>query len=229
MERPITTMASERCPGCGGFLAEGLELCLPCRASDRERKEQAKAAAESRAASRAKAIETTIAAFPEVIRETEVSRLDERMQKVIAEYDPAQRESWVLFGATRVGKTRTAFMLAKKYSEHLGLPCTFLTMRRFEATIDQSFRDKRHAEALDRLISVPFLVIDDFGKERLTERLAVDLFALIDERTADRRPTVITTNLTGDLLEQKFTAIEPNLAIALVARIREFFRKVAAF
>jgi len=222
-------MASERCPGCGGFLAEGLEQCLPCKASERDKKERAKEAADKRIADKAKAIESTIGAFPEVIRETDLAQLDEKLRKVIEDYNPSIRESWVLFGATRVGKTRTAFMLAKKYSEHMGLPCTFLTMRKFEATIEQSFRDKRHSDALDKLVSVPFLIIDDFGKERLTERLAVDLFAIIDERTADRRPTIITTNLTGDLLESKFAAIEPNLAAALVARIREFFRRVAIF
>ena len=172
-----------------------------------------------------KGVET---AFPEVIRETELARLPESLQAVVNGYQPALKESWVLFGPTRVGKTRTAYLLARAYAAHHGKPATFLTMRRFECAIDKSFQAKRHADTLDAFIAAPFLVLDDFGKEKLTERLACDMFAIIDERTADRRPTVITTNLTGDLLEAKFSNVEPTLAEAMVARIREFFRKAQA-
>lgn len=217
------------CPGCGGFLAQGLNLCVPCKAVARAKEEAQQTRKVEHAASNQRAVADTLAAFPEVIRETDTERLDERLRAVVTGYDPTRRESWLLFGATRVGKTRTAFCLARHFAEAMGRPATFLTMRKLEATIDQSFRNKRHAEELERIIAAPFLVIDDFGKERLTERLAVDIFAIIDERTADRRPTVITTNLTGDALEAKFAAVEPNLAAALVARLREFFRKAAAF
>lgn len=218
-----------RCPGCGGTLAAGLALCVPCKVRDREREDAARAAAERSAKARGAAVQLTEDAFPEVIRETEIGRLDGRLAKVAQEYDPRARESWILFGSTRVGKTRTAYLLAKKYAEVIGRPAAFYTMRRLESVIDRSFREKKHAEILDGLIEVPFLVVDDFGKEKLTERLAVDLFALLDERTANRRPTIITTNLTGDLLESRFAAVDANLAAALVARLREFFRRAAAF
>lgn len=221
-------MASERCPGCGGWLAEGLTLCTPCKASQRAEADRARDVSDAAAKARGEAVERTNAAFPEVIRETDLEKLTQRMQEVARGYQPALKESWVLFGPTRVGKTRTAFLMAMAYAKHHGRAATFLTMRGFEATIEKSFRDKRHAETVERLIGCPFLVLDDFGKEKLTERLAVDLFAIIDERTADRRPTVITTNLTGDLLEAKMAAIEPSMAEAMVARLREFFRKAQA-
>lgn len=222
-------MASERCPGCGGYLAEGLELCTPCKAKRREDQDRAKNISLAQAKAKDDAVQRTIQAFPEVIRETDPAKLDDRMKAVVDAYTPDARESWILFGATRVGKTRTAYCLALRFSQIRHQPATFLTMRRFEALVERSFRDKRHSEALDAIIEAPFLVLDDFGKEKMTERLAVDLFAIIDERTGNRRPTVITTNLTGDALEAKLAAIEPNLASALVARLREFFRKASAF
>lgn len=222
-------MASEsRCPGCGGWLAEGLALCSPCKARQREERERAGDVALSQSKARQEAIASTESAFPEVIRETDPARLSDALRKVVNEYQPAARESWVLFGPTRAGKTRTAFLLARAFASYHCRPATFLTMRRFESAIDKSFQTKRHADCLERFIEAPFLVLDDFGKEKLTERLACDLFAIIDERTADRRPTVITTNLTGDLLEAKFSSVEPTLAEAMVARIREFFRKAQA-
>lgn len=220
---------SDLCPGCGCLLSEGLTICVPCKVEAREKEDRVKDAQDKRSRDMGKAVADTDAAFPEVIRETEVARLDDRLRQVVESYDPSRRESWLLFGATRVGKTRTAYCLARQFAQQIGKPAHFQTMRKLEATIDQSFRDKRHGEVLQRIIDLPFLVIDDFGKERLTERLAVDIFAIIDERTSERRPTVITTNLTGDALEAKFAAIEPNLAAALVARLREFFRKAAAF
>ena len=222
-------MASEpRCPGCGGWLAEGLSLCTPCKARHREEGERAREVSDNQSKARLEAVRASEMAFPEVIRETDASRLSEALQKVLKEYQPGAKESWVLFGPTRAGKTRTAFLLAKAFATFHGKPATFLTMRRFESAIDKSFQSKRHADCLETFIAAPFLVLDDFGKEKLTERLACDLFAIIDERTADRRPTVITTNLTGDLLEAKFSNVEPTLAEAMVARIREFFRKAQA-
>lgn len=222
-------MASSRCPGCGGDLVEGLKLCSPCKAREREEADRAKTVSESHSKARDAAIAKTRDAFPEVIQETDPAKLDDRLRAVVEGYDPMARESWLLFGATRVGKTRTAYCLAIAYAKARMRPATFLTMRRFESIVERSFRDKRHSEVLDELIEAPFLVLDDFGKEKLTERLAVDLFAIVDERTGNRRPTVITTNLTGDALEAKLAAIEPNLASALVARLREFFRKASAF
>jgi DNA replication protein DnaC len=218
-------MASERCPGCGGWLAEGLTLCTPCKASQRAEADRAKDAFDSAAKARQEALERTNGAFPEVIRETALDTLPAKMQETARGYQPGAKESWVLFGPTRSGKTRTAFLMALAYAKHHAKPATFLTMRGFEATIEKSFRDKRHAETVERLIGCPFLVLDDFGKEKLTERLAVDLFAIIDERTADRRPTIITTNLTGDLLEARFATVDPSMAEPMVARLREFFRK----
>lgn len=218
-------MASDRCPGCGGWLAEGLALCSPCKARQREEGDRARLTHESLSAARQGAKERTRGAFPLVIQETELDSLPAKMGDVARSYQPANRESWVLFGPTRSGKTRTAYHMAITYAAHHGQPATFLTMRRFEATIEKSFKDKRHGEVLEGIIAAPFLVLDDFGKEKLTERLAVDLFAIIDERTADKRPTVITTNLNGELLEAKLAAVEPSLAEALVARLREFFRK----
>lgn len=220
---------SKPCPGCGCALSPGFTICVPCKAKNRAREDAERESQAKKIDNLSKAIAETEAAFPEVIRETDPAKLDERLRSVVEGYDPTKRESWLLFGATRVGKTRTAFCLAQSFARTMGRPAQFYTMRKFEATIDQSFRDKRHGEVLQRIIDHPFLVIDDFGKERLTERLAVDIFAIIDERTSERRPTVITTNLTGDALEAKFAAIEPNLAAALVARLREFFRKAAAF
>lgn len=92
----------------------------------------------------------------------------------------------------------------------------------------KSFRDKRHDEILDRLCSAPFIVLDDFGKEKITDRIASDLFALIDDRTSNRRPTLITTNLNGAALEDRLSHSDPELAAALVARLREFFTLVHA-
>ncbi|NBR91550.1 MAG: ATP-binding protein [Rhodobacteraceae bacterium] len=79
---------------------------------------------------------------------------------------------------------------------------------------------------MDFFCSVPLLAFDDLGKERLTQRLESDLFAIIDERTSNLRPTIITTNYNGTTLLERFNNKETGEA--LLRRIREYYHPVRA-
>jgi DNA replication protein DnaC len=57
------------------------------------------------------------------------------------------------------------------------------------------------------------------GEEKMTDRMARVLFALIDERTMSQKPTVITTNLTGETLLGRFH--DKEVGVALVARLKD--------
>jgi DNA replication protein DnaC len=99
-------------------------------------------------------------------------------------------------------------------------------MRKFEGLIEKGFDDRDHGKVLDILISCPVLVLDDLGKERLTQRLESDLFAVLDERTSNLRTTIITTNYTGDKLVDRFQNKETG--VALVRRLRDYFVAISA-
>ena len=207
-------------------------VCHPCAYAMREAEERAEAIV---AKNKAKAEKASgyLDTFPEVIRETDPARLSEKLRALVDGYDPRSRQSVILFGETRTGKTRAAFLLAKKFVEAYGREPTFLTMRGFAGSVEKAFRDRRHSDYLDELVSSPFLVFDDLGNGgKMSERFASDFFALVDERTSNRRPTIITTNLVGAILEERLSSASkdnpnPELASALVARLREFFKAVS--
>lgn len=196
-----------------------------CSICARERMNREEAESLRRAAngeSRAEAV-ASLESFPEVIRETDRERMSPSLLAVVDAWNPASRQSLIIFGGTRTGKTRAAYLVAEKFAKATGRSPVFHSMRTFSAALMKGFRDKRHDEQLDSLCRAPLLVLDDLGKEKLTDRMASDLFALIDDRTANRRPTVLTTNLDGNALEARLSHSDPELASALVARLREFF------
>lgn len=133
----------------------------------------------------------------------------------------------ILHGETGGGKSRAAWLTFNKlWLLHYPDRCLFLQMRKFEGLIEKGFDDRDHGKVLDILISCPVLVLDDLGKERLTQRLESDLFAVLDERTSNLRTTIITTNYTGDKLVDRFQNKETG--VALVRRLRDYFVAISA-
>lgn len=196
--------------------------CSICRRERLNRLEAEAARSATSVEARQEAV-ASLESFPEVIRETDRERMSPSLLSVVDAWNPSARRSLIIFGGTRTGKTRAAYLVAERFAKATGRSPVFHSMRTFSAALMKGFRDKRHDEQLDSLCRAPLLVLDDLGKEKLTDRLASDLFALIDDRTANRRPTVITTNLDGNALEAKLSHSDPELAAALVARLREFF------
>jgi DNA replication protein DnaC len=78
------------------------------------------------------------------------------------------------------------------------------------------------------MTNVPLLFLDDMGKEKMTDRMASCLFALIDQRTMHKRPTIITTNLTGDTLMERFHDKETGAAFVARLKDSDLFERVAA-
>jgi DNA replication protein DnaC len=158
---------------------------------------------------------------PVAFEDTIESKLAPQMQTALKEVSP--EDSVLLHGVTGTGKTRTAWVMFNKawlhfYPKH----SNFLTMRKLEQEIEKGFANQNHGDVLERLSSCSLLVIDDLGKERLTARMESDLFAIIDERTSNKRPTIITTNYNGSGLSDRFSNGETGSAI--IRRIKDYFK-----
>jgi hypothetical protein len=137
------------------------------------------------------------------------------------------KSSLILHGETGTCKSRAAWRLFNRlWRKHYPDKSFFLQMRKFEGLIEKGFEDRKHGNVLDILISCPILVLDDLGKERLTQRMESDLFAVIDERTSNLKTTIITTNYTGDKLLERFQNKETG--VALVRRLRDYFSAISA-
>ena len=159
--------------------------------------------------------------YPVAFRKTEMAR-SPLLGKADLWHPTDDKSSLILHGETGTCKSRGAWMVFNRlWRKHYPAKSLFLQMRKFEGLIEKGFDERHHGKVLDILISCPVLVLDDLGKERLTQRLESDLFAVIDERTANLKTTIITTNYTGDLLLERFHNKETG--VALVRRIRDYF------
>lgn len=169
--------------------------------------------------------------MPEVFRDTDVSRLHQKIQDALG-WKPEGDISGLLFhGTTGVGKTRGIWevvrrLWAEKALKDRQMDYHFLTMRKMEGMIEKSFDDRQHAKMIDGLIETNLLVFDDFGKERLTQRMASDLFSIIDERTTARRATIISTNFNGSSLLERFDNRDKETGVALIRRFKDYYRIV---
>jgi DNA replication protein DnaC len=72
---------------------------------------------------------------------------------------------------------------------------------------------------------VDLLLIDDLDKAKFTPSYAEALFELIETRTSENRPTIVTCQLGGAELLDKLSHEQPSLrahAEAIVRRLRDF-------
>ena len=166
--------------------------------------------------------------MPTLFRDTEVERLHPSVQKALDWKPEGDVSGLLLHGTTGIGKTRAIWEIIRRQwvesaKRDRQLPYQFLTMRKIEGMIEKGFDDRQHAKMLEGLIELPFLIIDDFGKERLTQRMASDLFAIIDERSTARKPTIISTNYNGTSLLERFDSRDVETGKAMIRRLKDYY------
>lgn len=169
--------------------------------------------------------------MPAVFKDTDVNLLHEKIQPVVDWRPEGDKTGLLIHGTTGVGKTRALWeivrrMWVEKANQDINMPYLFLTMRKIESMIEQGFDTKKHGTMLDSLIEHPLLVIDDLGKERLTSRMAIDLFAIVDERSVNRRATIISTNFNGTTLLERFENKDKETGVALIRRLKDYYKIV---
>lgn len=153
--------------------------------------------------------------------ETELDRLPSAQWKTVSQWKPGGK-GLLLTGESRTGKTRCAWMLIKKLSE-AGLRVTPFSPIGFSSELVDSQVNGRGKAFLDRVCGAELVFFDDLGKAKLTENVEASLFEVIEMRTAWKRPTIVTTNDTGESLKARMS---DNRGAPLVERIKEFFQVV---
>lgn len=169
--------------------------------------------------------------MPAVFKDTDVTRLHEKIQEVVDWKPEGDKTGLLIHGTTGVGKTRAIWEIVRRMwvsnaEKDINMPYLFLTMRKIEGLIEQGFDEKNHSKMLDSLIQHNLLIIDDLGKERLTSRMASDLFAIIDERTVNRHTTIISTNFNSTTLLERFENRDKETGIAIIRRLKDYFKIV---
>jgi hypothetical protein len=158
--------------------------------------------------------------YPLAFQDTDPARLAGSLSNAI-NWSPDKKPFLLLHGTTGAGKTRTAWIVFDRlWRQGFPAKAIWLPMRKLEAAIERGFEDHKHGQVIDLFCTVPLLCLDDLGKERLTARMETDLFGIIDERTQNLRPTIITTNYNGNTLLERFGNQETGQA--LLRRLREY-------
>ena len=186
----------------------------------------AKAEADAQVAEIRRVASTTPAlVIPPLYRDTDLARLSPRLAEVARNWSPITgKGNLLIHGTTRTGKSRTAWHICQRL--HPFPKVTHLSMREIEFQLAEGYARGTWHRIVDLWCKEELLFIDDLGKEKTTERTGSILFQIIDERTANNLPTIITTNHNGSALGARF--VEPETGAAFVARLREFFDAVSA-
>ena len=130
----------------------------------------------------------------------------------------------ILFGGSGLGKTRTLFEVLSREASGGGSIEPIRWIRGIDFQTEVIERTKPNGsggivEWRESLVEAFLLAFDDLDKARFTPRVEVELFNLIDRRTNERRPIIITSNSSSDALLAK---LSPDTGPAIVRRIREF-------
>lgn len=111
-----------------------------------------------------------------------------------------QGEGLILTGTVGTGKTHLAAAITNHIIKTFNIPVMFITSIELFGLL----RDfDSHAETLREIKSAPLLVIDDLGKEKITDWNREKLFEIINARYENFLPVVITTNCVPQELETK--------------------------
>ncbi len=157
---------------------------------------------------------------PSVYRESDPARLPRAsLEHVWAWRENQEGRGLLLVGPPRVGKTRCVWLLLRHLFVEEAVPVIALSDTEFAHQCGQQFAKHTGHEWIQRLCMTRLLFLDDLGKAAATERYRRELYHVIEQRTAWRRPLLVTTNDNGQELAKR---LGDTMGMALVARLREF-------
>lgn len=122
------------------------------------------------------------------------------------EYWEGSRASLVILGPVGTGKTWLAAAIVKQLMVNIQqqpVPCTFITVADLMASLRGPFRPGLDVD-MQQFMLAPVLVLDDLGQEMQTEWTREQLYRLAHARYHEGRPTIVTSNLTGDEIKTQY-------------------------
>lgn len=107
-----------------------------------------------------------------------------------------------VWGEAGVGKTVLACSIAKAFIK-AGWVVKYISSPKFIMQLQDSYKDIAEStyNKLEDVSTIPLLVIDDIGAEKLTDFVKQAFYFIINEREQWERPTIITSNYSLDDLD----------------------------
>ena len=118
-------------------------------------------------------------------------------------------EGWLVFrGDNGCGKTHLAAAIVN-YRYKVKQPALFIVIADFLDHLRSTFSpdsEVSYDQLFESVKNAPLLILDDFGKQSSTSWAQEKLFQVINYRYNAKLPTVITTNLEEDEMDDSFLA-----------------------
>ena len=112
--------------------------------------------------------------------------------------------SMLFIGETGLGKTFLSACIVKALEEK-GIPVAFMSAFDMLRSLEDDQFGRTAEGNMDKLLTAPFLVIDDLGAEPMGSKYyETFLYNIINGRINRSQPTVISTNLTPDGIRQRY-------------------------
>ena len=115
-------------------------------------------------------------------------------------------KSWLLFGATGLGKTHLSTSVAKTVLDR-GYDVVYETAQNFFSDFETERFHTYGQDAptsTDRYFSCDLLILDDLGTEMSNQFTVSCLYNILNTRINQKKATIINTNLTQDELRRKY-------------------------
>ena len=113
----------------------------------------------------------------------------------------------LLYGPPGTGKTFLAFCIANELIKNM-VPVIAISsiglLNRIKETYNK-WGTEGEVEVINSLKNASLLVLDDLGAENDTNWAKEKIYEIIDSRDRDKKPCIITTNLTREGLKKKLT------------------------
>ncbi len=116
-------------------------------------------------------------------------------------------QNLVFYGNVGTGKTFLSCCIAKELME-MGFSVTYYSADKlFKDLVDLRFGDDKNEyfSFIEDMNQCDLLIIDDLGTEAITERVKADLFTCLNNRDLSGKATLISTNLTLDELNRRYS------------------------
>jgi primosomal protein DnaI len=132
-----------------------------------------------------------------------------------------------LYGGFGVGKSYIAGAMMNQITR-FGIDCFMIYVPEFVQNMYNSIRGGTTNEIIEEVKKTQVLILDDIGAENLNPWIRDEVLgSILQHRMAEKLPTIYTSNLTLDELEQHFTYTskggeEKKKALRIMERIRHF-------